>query len=181
MSMEHKAFIFDYKAFVEQLSTILKNALLTGKNEALLNFINRNRDSLKDPYDGQALDFSWETMVEPKDAHQYGDFGLTKFYNPINNIGLGSDWQNIEKLLRNELGANLSFIVVLGQPFGTASHYFDPGKMGSYFQSIEQVKKNIYLLQNLVYQNPKLANELEELLKIFQQAVQAGKGLYITF
>ncbi|MBD2740414.1 hypothetical protein [Coleofasciculus sp. FACHB-1120] len=134
MSMEHKAFVFDYDSFIYELSNILRNALLTNNNEKLVSFIKQNINSLKDPYEGEALNTSWETMVEPKDPHQYGDFALMKFYDPQDDIGLGAmwEWENIQKIFKKECGKNS---VILGTPFGSKDNYFDPGKMGSYFQS----------------------------------------------
>src|SRR5262245_50929549 len=82
MSMGHKAFVVDYEAFADQLSDILKTALVTNNDDDLVHFIEANISSLKDPYEGDPLDSSWEDLVETKDAHSYGDIALTKFYDP---------------------------------------------------------------------------------------------------
>ncbi|HBE18326.1 MAG TPA: hypothetical protein DEG17_01740 [Cyanobacteria bacterium UBA11149] len=180
MTMEHKAFILDYNAFREEISDSLQKALLTGDLDSLIDFINMNIDSLKDSYEGQPLDYSWETMIELKDAHQYGDFALTKFYNPAHSIGLGYEWEDIQNILSSELDET-SLSMILGEPFGSENNYFDPGKMGSYFQSPEQVKKNWQIIQNLVKFKFKKIDNLSILIGMFQQAVAIEQGLYITF
>ncbi|MEP0857854.1 hypothetical protein [Trichocoleus sp. DQ-U1] len=178
MSMEHKAFVFDYDAFADELGNILENALLTNNNERLVNFIKQNLNFLKDPYEGEALSTSWDTMVEPKDPHQYGDFALTKFYDPQDDIGLGAMWENIQNILKIECGKDF---VILGTPFGFKDNYFDPGKMGSYFQSKSQVKGNLQLLTEMLKLKPALFGELNEALKMIRKAAEVEKGFYITF
>ena len=183
--MEHKAFILDYNAFIEELSDSLKKALLTGDLEFIIDFINMNINSLKDPYEGQPLDYSWETMIELKDTHQYGDFALTKFYSPAQSIGLGYEWQDIQNVLSSELDGT-SLYMIIGQPFGSENHYFDPGKMGSYFQSPDRVKNNLQILDDLLKLKLKkpdelLISKLRKFMAMFQQAVASEKGLYITF
>ena len=179
MSMEHKAFVLDYGDFANQLSDILKTALVTDNDDNLVHFIEANISSLKDPYEGEPLDSSWEDLVETKDAHSYGDFALTKFYDPASDIGLGYNWEAIENLL-NDASSGLGS-VILGSPLGPANNYFDPGKMGSYFQTPSEVQKNLSLLENLVQQKPELSAGLSGAIEMFQQAAEDGKGLYVTF
>jgi hypothetical protein len=71
--------------------------------------------------------------------------------------------------------------IILGESFGSVNNYFDPGKMGSYFQSPQQVQQNMQLIQNIVIKEPKLAERLADLLAMFQQAIDLQQGLYITF
>lgn len=178
MSMEHKAFVFDYDAFVDELGNILENALLTNNNEKLVSFIKQNINSLKDPYEGEPLNTSWEAIVEPKDPNQYGDFALTKFYDPQDDIGLGAMWENVQNILKQECGKSL---IILGTPFGSKNSYFDPGKMGSYFQSKSQIQGNLQLLTDIIHLSPDLFSELNEAFNMIQKAAEAEKGLYVTF
>lgn len=177
--MEHKAFIFDHQAFTTQLSKSLANALLTEQSEGLVAFINENLASLKDPYEGLPLDSEWETLLEFKDVHQYGDFALTKFYDPSDDIGLGLNWQNIENILESDNDENLS--ILLGKPFGPPNNYFDPGKMGSYFQNEDEVYLNLKRVENIINQKPQIGKPLEELTLMLNKAVELKRGLYITF
>src|SRR5262245_55387643 len=129
MSMDHKAYVFDYHAFKSELSGTLMDALSTGQTDSLVKFIEGNRESLTYPYGtmpdqqtwrdliepGDHLDESWQDLVETPDAHTYGDFALTKFYDPADDIGLSHGWDEAETLLERELGHDY---YVLGTPFG---------------------------------------------------------------
>lgn len=179
MSMEHKAFVLDYDAFADQLSDILQTSLVKVTDDDLVDFIEANISSLKDPYEGDSLDSSWQDLVETQDAHSYGDFALTKFYDPASDIGLGYSWEAVQNLL-NDASSGLG-AAILGSPFGPANNYFDPGKMGSYFQKPGEVQKNLSLLNNLVQQKPQLSAGLSGAIEMLRQAAEAGRGLYVTF
>jgi hypothetical protein len=69
MSMQHKAFVFDYHAFQGQLSVVLREALGAGRVSALAEFIKRNIGALRDPNTGERLGVDWESAVVPKDVH----------------------------------------------------------------------------------------------------------------
>jgi hypothetical protein len=179
MSMEHKAFVLDYEAFKWQVGNLLESALMTGINDKLVQFIWTNITRLKDPYEGEPLDESWEDLIEVKDAHSYGDFALTKFYHPAIDIGLGDDWEEIQDLLKgvsSELGT-----AILGRPFGPERNYFDPGKMGSYFQTSGEVQESLSLLNDLARRKPEISPALNKAIEMLQHAADAGKGLYVTF
>ena len=53
MSMRHKAFIFDYDAFIQELADILENALAINQGNEFITFIENNLSSLKDPDEGE--------------------------------------------------------------------------------------------------------------------------------
>src|SRR5690349_15161787 len=95
MSMEHKAFVFDWESFLQELSELLFSALVSDDTTRLKAWINSNVADLKDPYEGEPLTKDWEDTLDVKDAHQYGDFALTKYYDPARDIGLGHEWQII--------------------------------------------------------------------------------------
>ena len=178
MSMEHKAFLFDFSSFNNELRSLLESALSTGDCAQLIDFINTNMDSIKDPYEGETLDSNWETMLEFRDAHQYGDFALTKYYEPSEDIGLGLEWESIQACLLNGLGSGEA---VLGKPVGPDDNLFDPGKQGSYFQDEGQVRDNLESLMRLQQSAPDSKDVLSPLVEILQKAANAGEGLYITF
>jgi hypothetical protein len=177
MSMEHKAFVFDYEAFELELKEILEAALDLNEIGGLEDFININMDYLTDPYEGECLLPNWSEMLEYKDPHQYGDFALTKFYNPIEDIGLGYDWIEIEDVLSKH-GEDIS---ILGSPLGKDNNYFDPGKMGSYFQPLSIVMDNKNKIDVLLKNNPSQIEFLEPVVSMFDLAILSKKGLYVSF
>ena len=173
--MEHKAFIFDYDRFERELLLVLRDALATNECSALISFIRQNIDSLTDPFEGEPLADNWEGMIETEDAHQYGDFALTKYYDPSDDIGLGSVWQTVQEYVP----ADRSISPILGCIVGSSEGPFDPGKMGSYFQNNEQVAESLEFLQQLAQQH--CSEEVAEAVNLLERAFQSHKGLYVTF
>lgn len=151
MSIEHKAFLFNYDGFELHLSSILMDSLTNEDTSNLVAFIKQNLASLKDPYEGEPLNNSWETMIDNADPHQYGDFALTMYYNPQHDIGLGYNWEDSHNFLCQKFIDKP--LILLGVPFGSINNYFDPGKMGAYFQSPHQVQENLRLLEEITYQS----------------------------
>jgi hypothetical protein len=175
--MEHKAFVFDYESFDRELRAILEDALRSGDFTGLVSFINVNLGDLRDPYEGQPLGADWEAMIETQDSHQYGDFALTKYYNPIADIGLGVAWENFQELIAND--PVLTESPILGSTIGPEEDPFDPGKMGSYFQSAQQARQNYRFLSNLAQKES--SQDLNRAVEMLSEAVDAKTGLYITF
>jgi hypothetical protein len=179
MSMEHKAYVFDYEAFERELASILRVALERNDCTALIEFIENNLESLKDPYQGEPLSSCWQSMIETRDSHQYGSFALTKYYDPRQNIGLYSDWRPIHDAMERETGDAAS--ILLGDVFGSASNSFDPYKIGSFFQSSRQVERNLCMVQTLAASRPELSDLLGPARSMLQRPASEGKGLYIAF
>jgi hypothetical protein len=178
MSMIHWAFIFDYAAFARELKSLLEAGLASGASDALAQFIHDNRRQLTDPYTEQPLPPSWEASLSPGDVQTYGFVALTKFYDvtdPDGEIGLWYRWDVIYDLLVQE--APGLEVTILGRACGSPSNYFDPGRMGTYFQSADLVRRNRARLQRLVQSKPALAPALVML----EKAATQGKGLYVRF
>lgn len=179
MSLDHKAFIFDSDYFVDELANILENAILTNHDYELIIFIENNLPYLKHPDEGDNLNSAWKEEIEIGDISEYGDFAITKYYNPKENIGMGGGWMQFDDLLSQQL--NIDTSCFLGTRFGCSENYFDPGKQGSYFQSLEQVKQNLKLLTFL----PKIELDnqpnIYNFVKMFENALDVQQGLYITF
>ncbi|WP_413280587.1 hypothetical protein [Floridanema evergladense] len=176
--MEHKAFVFDYDAFTSEFSSTLETALITNNTEKLVSFIEQNIDFLKDPYEGEPLDNNWQSMLEIDDPQQCGDFAITKFYDPQNDVGLGYSWEKIQNILKEEFGIPW---IIFGDSFVANKNYFDPGKMGSYFQSPTLVKQNLSLIKDLLEQKPQYFSVLEGVIKMLQNALAQNLGLYVAF
>lgn len=175
--MEHKAFLFDYDSFDRELRAILEDGLRTGDHHVLVSFINSNLRNLCDPYEGEPLGTDWEAMIETLDSHQYGDFALTKYYKPTDDIGLGAAWENLQELISND--PLLTESPILGSTIGPKDAPFDPGKMGSYFQGVQQVRQNRRYLLNLAKKNR--TQDLKNAIQMLQGAENVGTGLYVTF
>ena len=172
--MEHKAFVFDFVSFENELRSLLERALETGSVVELSRFIETNREALTDPNEGEPLDEQWKELIEVADPHQYGDFALTKYYRSRDDIGLSYAWESVREKLLERLGNDAP---LLGITVGPVDNAFDPGKMGSYFQSASQVAANLDALRQM----PTNESEpgIERLRDLLKAAV--GKGLYITF
>jgi hypothetical protein len=177
--MEHKAFVFDHVAFRVQFGDILWHVLATDDLKPLIGFVRAHEGELTDPYEGAPLESDWEDRLEARDVQEYGDYALTKFYDPGNNIGLSHDWWAINELLERELPGGAS--AALGEPFGPSHNLFDPGRMGAYFQSPDQVARNLRLVDDLGRQKPDLTTTLSRLRRMLKRAADTQKGLYVTF
>ena len=172
MSMEHKAFVFDYDRFSTELGPALWHALETGDASKLAKFTRKNRDRLTDPYQGGPLPDGWQA---PEDVHELGDFALTAYYDPAADVGLAQDWEKArDTLLRRMPGQEDE--VVLGYPFGPDDAAFDPGRMGSYIRSAESARQHLGAV--VAAAKPKRLGPLEAMLR---HAVDTGQGLYVTF
>lgn len=74
MTMNHNAFVFDHAAFELELRPILLQALETGNVAAIAGWIEANRESLVDPYEGDELPEDWEALMEDPNVQTHGDF-----------------------------------------------------------------------------------------------------------
>jgi len=173
--MEHKAFCFDFQAFDSELRPILEEALSSGECGRLVRFVQDHLSDLTDPYEGDPLEDDWESLIEEADAHQYGDFALTKYYDATADIGLGRAWDEIQDGIDDH--PELTDSPILGSVVGPRVEPFDPGKMGSYFQSEAQVRKNRQFLTAL----GKDSDAFRQAIHMLRQAEEANKGLYVTF
>jgi hypothetical protein len=177
MSMEHKAFLFDHERFEHELRPVLERALAQGSSEDLKRFIADHLQALKDPYEGMPLDEDWEDLLEIDEPDQYGDFALTKYYDPAQDFGLGSEWFSEQELIESKSpGASA---LLLGKPLSGGDALFDPGKMGAYFSSPDDVRDGLRLLKNLAASGD--LPEATAVRVLFEKAANAGVGLYITF
>lgn len=170
MSMEHKGYAFDWQKFKAELLPVLIEALETGEIQDLLQFIEKNRDQLTDPYDGMPLNSNWQSMLFSPNAHVYGDYALTKYYDVSEQTGVGYAWIEISDRLPKEAARAL-----LGEALGPKHNLFDPGKMGSYFQQPEQVRISLKVLEKLN------VPEIDEFRRLLSRCATEDKGVYVTF
>jgi len=185
MSMDHKAYAFDYDRFQTELRPVLEAALVSSDAAQLREFVVRNIASLRSPLTEQPLEAGWEDGLETGDVQEIGDLALTKFYDLDANLGLGADWTEIDELLIKQLGKSRGRLT-LGDPCGPAHARFDPGSMGSYFQSPQQVRDSLNVFDKLLDRKPDLCDELEDadldtIREMLAPAADKDLGLYVTF
>jgi hypothetical protein len=99
-----------------------------------------------------------------------GDYALTKFYDPTDSYGLSDSWMSIGESLPPEAQHAL-----LGIAVASGTKFFDPGKMGTYFQNPEQVRHSLTILENIE------VDGLGDFKKLLRHCIKTGLGLYVTF
>jgi hypothetical protein len=73
VSMSHKAYAFDWSAFVrDELHNILLDALSSGDERGLIPYIEANRDHIKDLYGDGPLSDDWKDRLGNYDVHEFG-------------------------------------------------------------------------------------------------------------
>ncbi|MFV1985438.1 MAG: hypothetical protein ACC657_17955 [Thiohalomonadales bacterium] len=168
--MLHKAFEFDTEKFNVEFQTLLVSSLESDNIDQLRKFINENIDRIKDPYEGEPVDKLWEDTLEVRDVQEYADHALTKYYDPDDDYGLSDDWVEIDDML--DRNARLA---ILGDSIRGGASSFDPGRMGSYFQTKAQIERSIIVLESNGHE------ELIEYIKFLKKCLKNNKGIYVTF
>ena len=170
MSMQHKAFKFDWASFDRDLRPILINALQGVEPARLVRFIDEHFRDICDPYEGEPLLPNWRTQLQAiDDVQELGDFALTRYYDPLADAGVGGAWTDLTELIQTLRDR------MLGQSLGPPDNLFDPGRMGSYFQTPE-LTLDLFIAVRRV-EHPCFVDFCEML----QVAVANGNGLYVTF
>ena len=168
MSMSHKAFSLDWERFADELRPLIEAALRTNDDSSIREFIARH--NCCDPNDGEALGEAWVERSPDCNVQDLADIALTAFYQPANDFGLGDEWRTIGVHFSDEARAAL-----LGNPLAAGAIAFDPGLMGSYFQSPEQARRSLRIVEKLeaLTQTPFIAG--------LRAAAHGERGLYVTF
>ncbi len=175
--MTHRAFAFDYAAFAAELRPLLLGALETNESEPLAAWIDREREHLTDPYEGEPLPQSWRSLLEVGDVHEHGDFALTKYYDSDLDIGLDEAFEDIADLLE---GSGSTGAFTLGEPLGPEEAPFDPSRQGAYFQTEAEIAAALAEVRVLLAREPSLKEPLSPLEGMLGQAARQKKGLYVT-
>jgi hypothetical protein len=170
MSMCHKAYALDHASFITDLAPILYDALASGHRDGLVEFIGSNLARLTLPWEAKPLPTDWRCVLEHGDVHEVGDLALTLYYDADDDCGLQEHWIAVEEGLPPAARASL-----LGEPFGPPDNLFDPGRMGSYFQSPSTVGESRDALHG------RREPELQPFQALLEQVTRSGKGLYVTF
>lgn len=179
MPSTHRAFVFDLDRFDAELRPILEESLQTRDPAPLRAFVETHRADLRDPYAGEPLDAEWENLLETRDVQEYGDFALTRYYDPAADVGLGDRWPALEELLVREAPAGTD--LTMGEPVGPPMFPFDPGGLGAYFLSNADARLRLDTLQQLVDADAALREPLQPAIKMFAAIAASGRGAYVTF
>ena len=166
MSLDHKAYAFDWHSFAGEMLPWLAKALERNDCKRFVSFIHENVEVCSDPYEGQPLDRNWDETVDVTDVQQLADFALTKYYEPSDNHGLSGTWIELDESLPPDLKPALVGQSIVG---------FDPGRQGSYFLEPDEAKRYASVLQGAV---DKAAHEYARFLA---RTASEGRGVYVTF
>jgi hypothetical protein len=176
--MSHKAFVFDHARFERELRERLLTALTRDDPRPLEAFITAHREALRDPYEGNPLGSNWRDEFRPADVQAYADFALTMYYDPSDDIGLGSSWEKASQGIEQ---AGLDGSPLLGTALATAAVCFDPGRQGAYLQSESDVQYHLTQLSALEARTPRRLQWLRAVQEMLQSAASERRGLYVTF
>jgi hypothetical protein len=169
MPMEHKAYAFDWSRFEADLLPVLVRALTADDPAELAAYIDLHLGELTDPYEGEPLAAGWRDGLGNRDVHEYGDYALTRFYDPAECHGVGHGWARLSEELPGPAAA------LLGAPVGPAGRQFDPGRYGSYFQPPGRVQESAAALR------PHARPELADYLGLLERCAAGQRGVYVTF
>jgi hypothetical protein len=176
--MEHKAYAFDWAQFEFELHPLFVEALTVNESSGLEAFIDRHLAELTDPYEGEPLSTNWRDALGNQDVHEYGDYALTRYYDPADCRGIGYGWAQLSEELPEE-AAN----AMLGFAVGPEDNLFDPGRYGSYFQTPRQVRESLSALRphsctRTCYSS---CPDLLQYLELLERCVAERRGVYVTF
>lgn len=166
--MSHKAFEINWSEFARELLPVITRALGSGETRELELFVEKNSGSCSDPNDGLPIGEGWEDALG--DLQALADIALTKYYSPAEDFGVGEEWSSIDSELSNS-----ARVALLGNSLRIGNVAFDPGLMGSYFQSPEQVVTSLESLAGI--ERPSLYC----FVNLLNQAKANGNGVYNCF
>ena len=203
MSIDHKAYLFQYDKFQEELADALYRSLQTGIVRPLREFIDRHCGSLTDLATAKRLGEDWEQKYgRDADVQGYADLTLTRYYDLTASLGLGYGFDALTAYLRSvPFLARHAECLIGGTLFGPKGKRLDPGRMGTGFLSPAEVTRFDGLLArtdwpvipgpesevySACYYQPESAADvqrsLDELRELYRRAARASAGiLFVDF
>ncbi|MFB9235271.1 hypothetical protein ACFFWC_06925 [Plantactinospora siamensis] len=180
METEHRAFSFDFDGFMANLAPVLQRSLETGDAGALTRFIEANLDRLRSPYPGIAVPTPWPAMFEDEPAvHDLGDFALTRYYRPNDDLGLGSGWAEVYNVAADEVETDTDELI-FGAWFGPEHNRFNPGRIGSFIRLWETVRRQREITAARI-RSGAYSDAVVALDRMLSAAGEQKQGLYVTF
>lgn len=149
MSIDHKAYLFEYRRFEEELALILYDALEQGATEPLRAFINQFRSDLTDLWTEGPLGENWEEDVEDASVQSFADLALTAYYEVAGgNQGLSYGFDALGAYLQTvPLVSEEASLLICGHLFGPTGLRLDPGRMGTGVLAPAEVQRLHELLE----------------------------------
>ncbi|MEO3944691.1 hypothetical protein [Gorillibacterium sp. CAU 1737] len=198
MSMDHKAFLFDTASFHQELAPVLREAALADEVDLLGAFIETHRAVILSPYSGEELEDDWQDEIRTKGVQEYADFALAKYYSSDEERGLSYLWQPLAEVLEACDSLSNGETYVVGIPFTSGSFTLDPGRMGMGFLDAEEIPTRLKELasarESISLDELDLSEELldelsedelldafDELIDLYRSALEANRGLLMTF
>jgi len=132
--------------------------------------IDDTRQAFTDPYEGEPLSVGWQSALENRDVHEYGDYALTRFCDVNDDSGIQEAWAEVSERLPTAAANTL-----LGFLIGPPERLFDPGRYGSYFQTPDRARDSLEILEPLSVPESVRFDELLE------RCVVQRRGVYVTF
>lgn len=198
--MDHKAYLFRYDQFQQELAGSLQRSLQTDEVGPLRRFINRYRASLTDQETEEALAEDWEEVYgAPPDVQQYADLALTRYFDVNENLGLGHGFDALSAYLRSVASlSGQAGALICGERFGPKGQRLDPGQMGTGLVSPEEAARLAKLLASAdwpaipgpeseiyaeCYYRPESVEEVRKalgrLVELYRRAAEAGLGILL--
>ena len=137
----------------------------TDDGAELAEFIQQQRGRLTDPYNGDPLPEDWRALLESGDVQELANFALTRYYRVWDDHGVGGAWLGLRESLTERQSRAL-----LGAPFGDGDRLFDPGRLGSYFQSPVITHQSLVALAGLA------AEEVQPFRELLAECAARGSG-----
>lgn len=191
--MEHKAFLFDTETFHSEIEPVMKESV---RNiEAAHRYICAHLDELQSPYTGNTLDEDWEDEFGEPNLQVYFDILLTACYDVDDDCGLDYMWDAVNEVIKSLDVFEDGELPVTGHKVEIDDVVVDPGMEGLGIIDCDEVADILEILRD---NRDKAENaEPEELLhetepyewmeayddlcNLYEEALQQGKGLLLTF
>ncbi len=170
MTMSHKAYVFDYRAFQAELAPLLLTSLQLDRDQELIDFVHANWRRHTLPWDASPLVEEWQDGLGNRGVQLVADIALTRYYDAGLDFGVAEHRHALQDRL-----PPFSRKWLLGEAFGPPDRLFDPGAMGSYLQSPEYTRDARRSLAP--YREPHMRGYQAGL----DEACRRSRGVYVTF
>lgn len=191
--MEHKAFLFDTTKFHSLIEPVMKASVVD--TNAAHQYICDHLDELQSPYTGDALDTDWESEFGELTLQVYFDILLTACYDVEDDRGLGEMWDAVNEVIKELDVFEEGELPVTGWEVEIENIVVDPGMEGLGIIDSAEVEEILDILkenrddaataepEDLLYETDpeEWLEAYDDLCRLYEDALQQGKGLLLTF